>query len=174
MSSRIHINGRTYAASRDYRAGLVCGSAPATQALTVADEDSGQRPTDGTPIPPESADSPFRAGIPYEDPHEGVVYRVVANLRVSDGWGTAAFWTKRLRCNYGDLLELCQMAWFDAAIEQSGTLKRYRCRDELRVREWLAPRLHGRAALALPMSQRAQAEARKTQPKKQIVWRNIR
>lgn len=79
-------------------------------------------------------------GLPYEDPHEHVVYRVVPNLNVAEGWGTAAFWTRRWGCNYSDVLHLAQLGWLDAAIAAGTSVKRYRCRDEVRVLHWLEER----------------------------------
>jgi len=142
MPSIMRINGRTQAVSRDYRSDHVrAGESKAGAANLRRD---GQ-PCDGTPIPADSPDSPFRAGEPYEDEAEDVVYRVVSRLNIAEGWGTAAFWVRRWSCSYVDLLSYVRMGWVDAAIEEGSSVKRFRCRDELRVRAALAPILAERA-----------------------------
>lgn len=142
MPSVIKINGRTYAASSDWRPGQVAGYAPPSANNVRRGLDADGRPlrADGTPIPPESHESPYRDGVPFEDEHDQVVYRVVHNLNVAEGWGTANFWQKRWSCSYRDVLHLAQVGLLDAAIETGTSLKRFRCRDEVVAREHLAQR----------------------------------
>lgn len=141
MPSIIRINGRLYTGSRDYRVDHVrAGEPKALAANTRRDE----LPCDGTPIPPDSPDSPFRAGEPYWDDAEDVVYRVVSQINVAEGWGTAAFWMKRWGCYYVDLLAFVRKGWLDAAIEEGSAVKRYRCRDEVRCRAELVSVLRAR------------------------------
>lgn len=143
MPSIIRINGRLYTGSRDYRADYV--RAGDSKALAANERRDGL-PCDGTPIPPDSPDSPYRAGEPYFDDAEDVVYRIVSHINVAEGWGTAAFWMKRWSCYYTDLLILVRRGWLDAAIEEGSAVKRYRCRDESRVRAYLIPAIEKRTA----------------------------
>ncbi len=134
MAGVIKIRGQVYATSRDYRANLsVAGAAPPS----AVNERSDGLPCDGTPIPPDSPDSPFRVGAPYYDEHEDIHYRVLQRINVAEGWGTAAFWLKRWGCYFPELLKLVRMGWLDAAFEAGSAVKRYRCRDEVRVLAWL-------------------------------------
>lgn len=143
MPSIIRINGRLYTGSRDYRVDHVrAGESRALAANTRRDE----LPCDGTPIPPGSPDSPYRAGEPYFDEAEDVVYRIVSRINVAEGWGTAAFWMKRWACYYVDLLSLVRKGWLDAAMEEGSAVKRFRCRDERRVLASLAPVLKARTS----------------------------
>jgi hypothetical protein len=145
MPSIIRINGRLYTGSRDYRAAHVrAGESAALAANTRRDN----LPCDGTPIPADSPDSPFRAGEPYHDEAEDVVYRIVSRINVAEGWGTASFWMQRWHCYYVDLLGFVRKGWLDAAIEEGSAVKRFRCRDELRVRAELDPVLHKRTEQA--------------------------
>lgn len=137
MPSIIRVNGRGIAHSPDWRPGQVAGYSPATsnnlrKGMLVH--------ADGTPIPADSPESPFRAGVPFYDEHEDVVYRRIENLNVAEGWGTAAFWQKRWKCLYRDILHLVQRGHLDAAIERATNLKRYRCRDEHAALEVLRAR----------------------------------
>jgi len=146
VSSVIRINGRLQAVSRDYRSEHTRAGESKSGA---ANKRPDGLPCDGTPIPPDSPDSGFRAGVPYEDDAEDVVYRIVARLNVAEGWGTGAFWMQRWGCYYADILAFVRKGWLDAAIEEGSSVKRFRCRDELRVRAELAPVLADRAANAL-------------------------
>lgn len=150
MPSVIKLNGKMYTASRGYRPGLVAQDGR-PQANNLRKDGAL---CDGTPIPPGSPDSPFRDGTPYEDQREGVVYRIVHNLNISEGWGTAEFWVKRWGCLYADLLHFAQLGWLDAAISYGSAVKRFRCRDEHRVLRWLGVRallnFHKRALMVSP------------------------
>lgn len=142
MPAVIRINGRPIAASSDWRPGQVAGYAPPAPVNVRRGLDAEGKPlrADGTPIPPTSPESPYRDGVPFEDEHDGVVYRVVHNLNVAEGWGTAHFWQKRWKCNFADVLHLAQAGVLDAAIESGTSLKRYRCRDESVARTHLDQR----------------------------------
>ena len=143
MPSVIRINGRLCTRSPDYRA--IYSRAGEAVALAANTRRDGL-PCDGTPIPPESPDSAFRVGVPYKDDAEDVAYRVVTRLNVTEGWGTASFWMRRWRCHYADVLAFVRKGWLDAAIEEGSSIKRFRCRDEHRVRASLEPVLADRAA----------------------------
>jgi len=134
MPGVIRIGGRIYAVTRDFRSEFT----RAGDARPLAtNERNDNNPSDGTPIEPDSPDSPFRVGTPYHDVHEDVWYRVVARLNIAEGWGTAGFWIARWGCFYGDVLKLVRMGWLDAALEHGSAVKRFRCRDEIRVLRWM-------------------------------------
>jgi len=150
MPSIIRINGRIYTGSRDYRVEHTrAGESRALAANTRRDN----LPCDGTPIPFDSPDSPYRAGEPYFDETEDVVYRIVSKINIAEGWGTADFWIRRWACYYIDLLSFVRKGWLDAAIEEGSAVKRFRCRDEHRVRLALAPVLRARTLEAAKLSE---------------------
>lgn len=86
-------------------------------------------------IPPNSPRSPYRAGTPYYDVVQDIEYRVVGSgiLDPRQGWATAAFWVKRWKISYKQLVQLVQRGMLDAAMEQSSDVRRFRCRDERSV-----------------------------------------
>ncbi len=90
----------------------------------------------GTPIPAESPESPYREGVPFYDAEEDCTYRCIAHINVAEGWGTASFWIRRWHAPHALLLRACRTGLLDAAIDPEGT-RRYRCRDEARARAWL-------------------------------------
>jgi len=89
-------------------------------------------------VQPGSPDAPFRAGTPFEDPEDGITYRVVreGGLPPLDGWRSAAFWIKRWGIRWEEIKLLVEKGWLDAAIEEGSVARLYRCRDEHRVLEW--------------------------------------
>lgn len=127
MSSRIVWNGRTLWASRDYRP---------YRPMPVGRTKTGEV-VSPAPIPADSPDSPFRAGVPYTDPEDKITYRVVAKLDLREGWGTAAFWMARYHVTWDVLVEWVERGWLDAAMEQGSPTKRFRCRDEGRLLAYL-------------------------------------
>lgn len=155
MPSVIKIKGRVFAATRDYRSDY--DRAGSAKALAPNERPDGRK-CDGTPIPASSADSPYRAGIPFVDTHDDVVYRVVHRLNISEGWGTAHFWMKRWGCMYSDILGFVRLGWLDAAIEEGSSVKRFRCRDEHRVLASLQEREARRSAIAAERSAKRQAK----------------
>lgn len=87
---------------------------------------------DPTPIPPSSPRSPFRAGVPYDDPETGIRFRVVGpgRLPAAEGWAPAKYWLTRYGISLGQLRDLCDRGFLDAAVEERSPTRRYRCRDE--------------------------------------------
>ena len=129
MASRVILNGREVWHSHDWKVPVV---APPVH------------PKTGEPMPdalvrPGTPDSPFRAGVPRYDSDDDLTYRIVSPkvLDPRQGWATAGFWLERWKCSWAQLKTLVEMAWVDAAIEQNSAIKRFRCRDETRVRMWL-------------------------------------
>lgn len=90
---------------------------------------------DTAPIPPDSPESPFRAGFAYHDPDDDLVYRIVMHLDIQgQGWGTAAFWMARYGVTtFSFIREWVARGWLDAAMEQHAPTKRFRCRDERQI-----------------------------------------
>lgn len=127
MGSRVVLGGRTLVASRDWR--------PFRPGMLLRDRHGNLIET----IPPESPRSPYRAGVPWLDPEEGITYRVVGRwvLDPRQGWATADFWLKRWRCDFATLREAVQRGFLDAALAQDSAHRRYRCRDESAVLAWL-------------------------------------
>lgn len=138
MPSVIRYNGQGIAHSPDWRPGQVAGFSPASP--NNLRKGTTEQRAYGAPIAADSPQSPFRVGIPHYDDHEDVTYRVVANLNIAEGWGTAAFWQRRWKCRYSDILHLVQRGYLDAVIEHATHLKRYRCRDEHAAIELLRER----------------------------------
>lgn len=93
---------------------------------------------DASPVPPESPESPFREGVAWTDPQDGITYRVVApgRLKPEEGWGAAEFWMARYGCLYEDLRRLVERGLLDAALEGKTVTKRFRCRDEDEVHKF--------------------------------------
>lgn len=87
-----------------------------------------------TAIAPTDVRSPFRAGIAVRDPEEDLVYRVVDYLPPTDGWASTDFWQARYRMRHEDIVALARYGFLDAAIEAGSQVRRYRCRDETRMK----------------------------------------
>lgn len=128
MATRILIQGRTSFASADYR--------PPRRVLHPTTKDG--KLLEDTRVDPAS--KPFRAGSPYYDADDGIEYRAVgpAAIDLQQGWRTAGFWLDRWNTDWTALRRMVDFGWLDAAIEVGGATKRFRCRDERRVLEWLA------------------------------------
>jgi hypothetical protein len=146
----------------------------------VLDEhgDESQEPlrADGTPIPTYSPDSPYRAGEAHYDAADDVTYRVVSGLRVSEGWGTAAFWLARWDCSYELLLHFAKCGWIDAAISAGTSVKRFRCRDEVRCLRYLeadalAARMREASRVADARTQREEQPQTRTKKKRKGLFR---
>ena len=89
-------------------------------------------------IPPDSPASPYRAGVPFHDKADGITYRVVGALDRNEGWMLASFWTHRYDIPIEVLFHFVERGWIDAAFEVSSPVKRFRCRDESKIVQWLA------------------------------------
>lgn len=85
-------------------------------------------------IAPTDARSPFRAGIGVRDSDEDLVYRVIDYVPPTGGWASTDFWQDRYRLRHEDIIELARFGFLDAAIEANSQVRRYRCRDELRMK----------------------------------------
>jgi hypothetical protein len=127
MSSRVFDRGRVLYASPDY-----AQYKPMPRSL-----DRGGNPIDQAPIPMDSAGSPQRQGIPYRDPEDGLVYRIIDRLNIQEGWGTAGFWMKRYTVAWDVIVLWVERGWLEAAMERGSPTKRYRCRDERKLLEYL-------------------------------------
>jgi hypothetical protein len=81
-------------------------------------------------------------GEAWFDPMDGVEYRVVraGALDPREGWAPLVFWAQRWHCKHEVVIELAQTGWLDAAVEHDSPTRRYRCRDEGRVRDLLRKR----------------------------------
>jgi len=90
-------------------------------------------------IDPESYHAPFRDGEGWTDPDDDITYRIVRKglLDPAQGWGTIDFWLERYNCQVNALHAMCERGMLDAAIEEGSVVKRFRCRDETRVLEFL-------------------------------------
>lgn len=129
MASRIRLHGRTYYESpgyRDIRREL-------DRAKKSLPRDKEGNPVDLSSVAPASPQSPFRAGLSYLDPEEGISYRVVPKLDPREGWATSEFWQDRWRLRHSDLIKFVELGLLDAAMLESSQVRRYRCRDEAAV-----------------------------------------
>ena len=128
MPSRVILRGHTAWVSRDYRAPV--DRTPRRRDGSVIDD---------ARVQPDSPDSPYRAGVAYYDADDEVEYRAVRAraLDPREGWRTADFWLDRWKADWKALKTLIEKGWLDAAIEEGSATKRFRCRDEARVIEWL-------------------------------------
>jgi len=90
-------------------------------------------------IPPDSAESPFRAGVAVRDEVEGIVYRVVAFgvLNPQDRWFSTRFWQDRWGISHKGVCALVERGWLDAAMEEGSEVRKYRCRDEGKVKKFV-------------------------------------
>lgn len=91
-------------------------------------------------IRPDSPDKPFRAGEPYYDKADDLIYRIVrvGALGPLEGWRSASFWMERWELlMWADLKVLIEKGWLDAAIEEGSAARKFRCRDEQRVLAWI-------------------------------------
>lgn len=99
------------------------------------------RDKDGLPvnvaeaIAPVSPLSPYREGMAYTDPDDGITYRCVAHLDPLDGWAVTELWQERWKLDHRDLVLLVEYGLLDASIEVGSVVKRYRCRDERLLKE---------------------------------------
>lgn len=135
MPSRIVIRGRPWWQSPDFRVVDIPGSVRNSDGELVSEVDL-------TPIPPDSPERPFREGQAYQCPDDGVVYRVVSRGRLTGagGWGAVDFWLDRYACSFADLRDLAERGLLDAAMEAGSPTKKFRCRDERRVADFLRGR----------------------------------
>lgn len=80
-----------------------------------------------------------RAGVAWDDPEDGLTYRVVSRgvLTPDGGWGDAGFWLKHLGTRWHIFRELVLRGCFDAAIEEGVCARRYRLLDDGRARAHL-------------------------------------
>lgn len=87
-----------------------------------------------TAIAPTDSRSPFRSGVALRDSEEDLVYRVVDNLLPTDGWASVDFWQARYRLDHTAIIDLARLGFLDAAMEVGSQVRRYRCRDEPRMK----------------------------------------
>jgi hypothetical protein len=127
MPSKITIRGRNYY-SRGY------DSRHTNQAVRPTQR-GGEPLNVTTPIAPQEVDKTLRAGIPYTCPTEKVTYRVIKNCDPRERWASSEFWQNHLKVGHRGLLRLLKLGWFDAAIEEGSQARRYRCRDERKMKE---------------------------------------
>lgn len=95
-----------------------------------------ERGPDGEPVDtrPVAGDGrPREVGVAYTCPDDGLTYRIVQRLDLSEGWGTAAFWQARYQVPWPTIAGWVERGWFDAAMEAGSPTKRFRCRDERRI-----------------------------------------
>lgn len=130
MSTRLIQGGRVTWQSRDWK----------PFRPTPVDADRAGNLIDTSPIGPDDAESPLRVGVPFLDPEDGVVYRVLATINVLEGWAVGVAWMRRWRCAPGDLKELVERGKLDAAMQLYSASKWYRCRDEVAVLAYLKGR----------------------------------
>lgn len=75
----------------------------------------------------------FRAGVPYTDTQDQVVYRVVAHLNPTEGWATEEFFQKRWLIDHKALMQLARHGLIDAAMTEGSQVRMFRARDEAAV-----------------------------------------
>ena len=85
-------------------------------------------------IEPSDPQSPYRAGFAARDNEEDLVYRIVDYLPPTDGWASTDFWQARYRLRHEDIVDLARRGFLDPAIEADSQVRRYRCRDETRMK----------------------------------------
>lgn len=110
-------------------------------------------------IAPSDPRSPFRAGTAYYDKEDEITYRVLDDVNIQDGWGTTQFWQQRWKIDHKAICKYVQCGYLDAVIVKGGQVRRYRCRDEVRL---LESDEHKRAKKRLTRS-RYQTKRRKTE-----------
>ena len=125
MSSRLIINGRAWQ-SRDYKPVAGPPLMPRGKELAIDPKSQPQL------IP--------AAGEPFKDREDDVTYRVVSKLNLNEGWCLDEQLTKRYGIDYKLLLRLVRAGLIDAAMEQGSPTKRFRVRDDQKIRarlhEW--------------------------------------
>lgn len=126
MGTRAVVGGRTVFASRELRA---------RETATPVNTDREGKLLSIHPI--DSADAPFREGVPYRDLDTDIVVRIVQKLHIAEGWGTLEFWLKRYGCRFETFQLFTEMGLIDAAMEQGSPTIRYRVRDEQKVLDHL-------------------------------------
>lgn len=94
----------------------------------------------GQPVVSLPQDMQLRAGKPYEDKYEDVVYRVVAPdlLMPHLGWATLEFWLGKYTCTPRAWWACVRKGLVDGALECNSPVKYYRVRDDAVVRAELA------------------------------------
>lgn len=142
MTTKAVINGRVaYSNGRIPKSDSVAaGEAFPFRVEQVSPIKTKKVAVDTNPIPGDHPHSPFREGTAMRD-EDGVIYRVVRELKPEDGWGTAEFWTKRWgisspndpQAAWKFMRDWIARGWLDAAMQAGSPTKRYRCRDERRI-----------------------------------------
>lgn len=125
MSSVLIIQGRRYSKSRPQK-----HDNPAVLLKNVHGE-----PVDCSPRPPDVVDDQLRAGIPYKCKDDRVTYLVIQRCDPLQRWASTMFWQQHLRVPHTGLLRLVRAGFVDAAIEVASRVRRYRCRDERKMRK---------------------------------------
>jgi len=138
MPTRLVIHGRTVVASPSYRPRVATFYKP-KDAEVLADPRV------------EPHEQPFREGVPYFDPEDGIEYRSVGAhvLDPRGGWRTADFWLARWSIDWPTLRRFKDLGFVDAAIETGGMAKRFRCRDERKVLAWIEEQKRTRTQAAV-------------------------
>lgn len=85
-------------------------------------------------IPASDPASPFRAGVALRDLDEELVYRVVHHLPPDGGWASTEFWQDRYKIRHRDVITFARAGFLDPAMEEASQVRRYRCRDEQRLK----------------------------------------
>jgi hypothetical protein len=128
MPSKMKINGRTYYGKGRHERPRKPGA--------ELNFDRNGDPIDCTrALQPEQVDLKLRAGIPYKCPDEEIEYRVINRCNPQERWASTEFWQQHLRVSHKGLIRLVKRGWFDAAIEEGSKVRRYRCRDERKMKE---------------------------------------
>ena len=97
-------------------------------------DQSGDVKDCATAIPPNSPASPFRAGVALWDREEKISYRSVAYLDPLQGWAMTEFWQERWQLDHKAIVSFVEHGYLDAAVCIRSRVKRYRCRDEYRLK----------------------------------------
>ncbi len=124
MSARILVGGRAVYTTRDF---------PRTPAPQLLEHKTSQH------VPAHHPQSPFRLGSAFEDPEDGITYRVVSPgiLDPAQGWAPLAFWVKRWGVVASSVHLLAAIGLVDAAVELGSPTRRFRVRDESKARRYL-------------------------------------
>lgn len=133
MSARIVVRGRTQAASRDWR--------PARKPVVID--------WSAVPVLPDTPPPVFDrgAGGAWRCPDTGIVYRVVDNIRLADGWCTAEQLARHYKCALDTVFELVRRGLIDAVMEgtapptvlarmaPTALVRRYRIRSPVEAKQ---------------------------------------
>jgi hypothetical protein len=128
MATRVILGGRTAWGNGEWWRHT--RQAQATARRKRADEAFRQELEDNPP--PLTVPAVEQPGVPREDRHDGLTYRLVARLDPAEGWVAASTVMAWYGVDYARVVAWVRAGMLDAAMERHSPTRRYRVTDPVR------------------------------------------